>query len=291
MGRDQGVGVGGGGEVGGTGGESASGRGGGGDVGPRRVVEWLVSVVTPLLAPRPDYLAAAYESLAAQEMPDGWAWEWVVQEDGRTGDVARLLPSDPRVRVGMGRPHGGVGQTRNMALARSRGSLIKAFDGDDMMAPGTLARDIRVLSEQADVGWTTSRALDLLPDGTTVASPHDPQPGVLKPGVVADYWRAHGYRLPVHGVTLCMRRRLVVALGGWMGVPGSDDTGLLVAASVIASGYFHGEVGLYYRKWPGQVTAQPDHVAAEEWTARMRLIDERARALEGEAAGPGGRWR
>jgi len=121
--------------------------------------------------------------------------------------------------------------------------------------------------------------LDLLPDGSTVASQHDPEPGRLEPGVVADYWRSHGYRLPVHGVTLCMRRSLLVALGGWMGVPGSDDTGLLIAASAVSPGYFHGEVGLYYRKWPGQVTAQAAHTQPDEWNARMRLIEERGEAL------------
>lgn len=241
--------------------------------------ERVLSVVTPIFEPQPDYLTQAYESLVGQEMPAGWAWEWVVQEDGRTGEVARLLPPDPRVRVGMGRPHGGVGQTRNMALARSRGELVKAFDGDDVMAAGCLARDIEVLSREPGVQWTTSRALDLLPDDSTVASRHDPEPGRLEPGFVADYWRTHGYRLPVHGVTLCMRRPLLVALGGWMGVPGSDDTGLLVAASVVAPGYFHGEVGLYYRKWPGQVTAQAAHTDPDEWSARMRLIEERGEVL------------
>lgn len=239
----------------------------------------ILSIVTPIFAPRPDYLMQAYESVAAQELPPGWEWEWVVQEDGRTGDVARLLPPDPRIRVGMGRPHGGVGQTRNMALARSRGELVKAFDGDDVMGDGVLQRDISVLGGERDVQWTTSRALDLLPDGSTVASEHDPEPGRLEPGAVADYWRTHGYRLPVHGVTLCMRRPLLVALGGWMGVPGSDDTGLLIAASVVSTGYFHGEVGLYYRKWPGQVTAQAAHTEPSEWNARMRLIEERGAAL------------
>ncbi len=64
-----------------------------------------------------------------------------------------------------------------------------------------------------------------------------------------------------------------------MGVPGSDDTGMLIAASLLANGFFDSEVGLLYRKWPGQETAKAEHSQADEWRARMSLIDERATAL------------
>ena len=64
-----------------------------------------------------------------------------------------------------------------------------------------------------------------------------------------------------------------------MGVPGSDDTGMLIGASVVSFGYFHEEVGLYYRKWPGQATASAAHVESDEWNTRMSLIGERADAL------------
>jgi hypothetical protein len=74
-------------------------------------------------------------------------------------------------------------------------------------------------------------------------------------------------------------RELLTALGGWMAVPGSDDTGLLVAASVVSTGYFVGEVGLHYRKWPGQVTAGAAHMEPVEWKLRMSLIDERAQSI------------
>jgi hypothetical protein len=80
-------------------------------------------------------------------------------------------------------------------------------------------------------------------------------------------------------------RPLVTALGGWIAVPGSADTGLLVAASVVSVGYFHGEVGLLYRKWPGQVTASPDHTEPIEWQLRMHLIDERASSLSARRPG------
>lgn len=64
-----------------------------------------------------------------------------------------------------------------------------------------------------------------------------------------------------------------------MAVPGSDDTGLLVAASTLSPGWFFSEVGLLYRKWPGQVSANDAHTEPVEWTSRMELIDQRAEAL------------
>jgi glycosyltransferase involved in cell wall biosynthesis len=237
-----------------------------------------ISIVTPIFNPDPDYLTAAYESVVSQELPDGWQLEWVVQEDGRSGDLERMLPRDPRISFGDGR-RGGVALTRNLALGRSTGELVKNLDHDDVLTPGTLARDIEVLTENPDVGWTTSRVLDLLPDGTTVGFDGDPPHGRLEPGMVLNHWRAHGFRLPVHPTTICIRRPLVTAVGGWMGVPGSDDTGMIIAASVLSPGFFHSEVGLLYRKHPGQETAGLHHNEPVEWNTRMRLISERADAL------------
>lgn len=238
----------------------------------------ILSVITPVHEPVAEHLLAAYESLRQQEMPRGWEWEWVVQEDGTRGAAEGLLPSDSRIRFGCGR-RGGVAITRNLGLSRCSGSLVKNLDQDDILCAGVLARDVTVLAEHVDVGWATSRALDLLPDGSTVGVADSLPAGRLEPGVVVEHWRTHDYRLPVHPTTICIRRRLAVALGGWMAVPGSDDTGLLIAASVVSAGYFHGEVGLLYRRWPGQGSAQAAHTESVEWTSRMRLIDDRAHYL------------
>ena len=238
----------------------------------------LLSVVTPVYNPDPSHLRAAYESLRHQVLPPGWEWEWVIQEDGSSGIVSEILPADEQVRIGTGR-RGGVALTRNMALARSRGTLVKNLDGDDVLADGALYRDVATLGADSSVQWVTSRVLDLLPDGSTVGFDNDPPAGLLTPGYVLDHWRHHNYRLPVHPTTICIRRPLVVALGGWMGVPGSDDTGMLVAASVLSNGYFNSEVGLYYRKWRGQETASAAHAESQEWDLRMALIDERAEFL------------
>jgi len=249
----------------------------------------ILSVITPVYQPVPEQLHEAYMSLREQKLPAGWEWEWVVQEDGNSGVAAEILPKDdPRIAFGAGR-HAGVAITRNLALSRARGDLVKTFDQDDMLTPGALARDIEVLTREPVVQWTTSRVLDIFPDGSTVGFDNDPPVGRLEPKTVVEHWRAHNYRLPVHPATMCIRRPLITALGGWMAVPGSDDTGLLVAASVLSTGYFRNEVGLLYRKWPGQTSAQASHSEPTEWHARMSLISERANALEklwGENSSP-----
>lgn len=239
-----------------------------------------ISVITPVHAPSIPYLADAYESLRSQELPAGWTWEWLVQEDGRTGKVAASLPDDPRVLNGTGKP-GGPATARNMAMARSGGDLLRVLDADDQLTPGALAREIEILASRPDVGWTTCSVLDLMPDGSTIGWQHaDPPGGTLPQGDVLSYFRSNGYRLPVHPATLCIRRNLALALGGWMALPGGEDTGLLIAASVVADGYFIAEPGLRYRKHPDQITAQSDWTATEEWQLRMQLIESRAIALQ-----------
>ncbi|MEU7140863.1 glycosyltransferase family A protein [Nocardia sp. NPDC046473] len=240
----------------------------------------LISVITPVHSPDPDHLKAACESVLSQDVPRGWSLEWILQEDGDTGVAEKLLQGlDDRIQFHTGR-RGGVALTRNLALANSSGELVKNLDADDVLMPGVLMRDIEVLTSGDDIAWATSRLLDLLPDGTTVGFDNDPPHGKLVPGAVLEHWRNHNFRLPVHPTTVCIRRPLVVALGGWMGVPGSDDTGMIIAASILATGFFNSEVGLLYRKWPGQETAQQAHKHEGEWNARMSLINERANALQ-----------
>lgn len=239
----------------------------------------VVSVITPVHGPSAQYLADAYKSLVRQDMPDGWTWEWIIQEDGRGEEIPAVVPNDARIRFGGGRS-GGPGVARTLALSRASGGLIKVLDADDALTEGALARDIAILAARDDVGWTTSSVLDYLPDGRQISWEHaDPPEGIIARGEVLRYWEGNGYRLPVHPATLCLRREIVFALGGWMALPASEDTGLLVAANIISSGYFIGAPGLLYRKWPGQVTSQPAHTDEEEQSARISIIAERARAL------------
>jgi glycosyltransferase involved in cell wall biosynthesis len=243
-------------------------------------VTHVISVITAAHPPTIPYLRDAYESLRQQALPAGWDWQWVVQEDGQSGQVAAALPENPRISAGNGRP-GGPGVARTMTLARAIGSLVKVLDADDQLLPGTLARDITVFTEHPDVGWTTSKALDLLPDGSTVAwDQDDPPEGRLDSHDVFAYWLDHDHRAQVLPSTICIRRELLLAVGGWMALPASEDTGMLLAASVLSPGYFIAEDGLLYRKWPGQSTAQTAHLDPAERDGRMAVIEARVRALQ-----------
>ncbi|MFB7598387.1 glycosyltransferase [Streptomyces sp. NPDC056160] len=239
----------------------------------------ILSVVTAVHSGARQYLGAAYESLVDQELPDGWNWEWCIQEDGLDVDSRSCLPNpdDARIRIGASRT-GGPAVARTMAFARSTGSLIKVLDADDVLPAGALSREITVLTDQASVGWTTCRVLDLLPDGSTAGYGGDPEPGLMPRGVVFDYWQTTR-RPQVHPATLCVRRELVSLLGGWMAIPASEDTGLLTALSVLSDGWFLPEVGLHYRQHEAQSTKHPSHREGDEWAARMDIIESRARAL------------
>ncbi|MFD4178539.1 glycosyltransferase family 2 protein [Streptomyces anulatus] len=238
----------------------------------------LVTVMTAVHGPGAHHLPDAYKSLVAQELPDGWDWQWVIQEDGETEEVAPYVPDDPRVSFGQGRA-GRAAMARTMGLSRAEGEFVKVLDADDMLTPGGLARDLAALLANPGVGWATSRVLDLLTDGTTVGFDQDPPEGVIERGAVLEHWQAHGYRAQVHPATLIIRRDLLLALGGWMALPASEDTGLLLALDAVSDGWFTAETGLLYRKWPGQVTGQAAHVDEGERAARMAVVEARAMAL------------
>ncbi|MFI8457648.1 glycosyltransferase family A protein [Kitasatospora sp. NPDC085464] len=238
----------------------------------------VISVITAVHGPSAEYLADAYKSLLDQQLPEGWDWQWVIQQDGETDDVAPHVPDDARISFSQGR-HGRAGMARTMGLSRATGQFVKVLDADDMLPPGTLARDAAVLAARPDVAWTTSRVLDLLPDGSTVGFDQDPSAGPIERGEVLAHWKAHDFRAQVHPATLCVRRDLLLALGGWMALPASEDTGLLMALNAVSRGWFLAETGLLYRKWPGQSTHHAAHSHEVERAARMAIVQARAEVL------------
>jgi glycosyltransferase involved in cell wall biosynthesis len=240
-----------------------------------------VSIITAVDPTAAEWLPETYASVAAQELPDGWNLDWHVQSDSLdSADVAAvraLVPDQPWIQFGASR-RGGPGIARTMALARTTGSLIKVLDADDILTPGALSRDIAALNNRW-VGWTTSRVLDMTGDAFTPHSDYDPSEGRLKSGSAYAYWLQHEFGILVHPATLCVRRWLLLAVGGWMALPASEDTSLLLALDAVSDGWFTEEPGLHYRRWPRQMSASAAHYDPDERAARRQLITDRVEAI------------
>jgi glycosyltransferase involved in cell wall biosynthesis len=98
------------------------------------------------------FLAEAVQSVLAQSFTD---FELLISDDGSTDGSPALARSlaerDPsRIRVIEGERNQGKPFALNRALAIRRGELIAWLDGDDVMLPDKLERQVRVLDANPD---------------------------------------------------------------------------------------------------------------------------------------------
>ncbi|HEX4222760.1 MAG TPA: glycosyltransferase [Pseudonocardiaceae bacterium] len=236
----------------------------------------LLSVLTVAQASRADLLAEAAESLAGQELPAGWEFEWILQEDGDTPELAELARRFPFARHAAWGKLGqlGLSATRNLALSRACGELVGTLDSDDVLLPGALAVAIEAFAAYPDIHWVSAQADDLTPDGQRV--PFEPylRPGYVEIGAVRAFVEANDL-MPVACPGVTMRTATVRALGGWAANPRWDDSALFVALAEIAPGYVTPEVTWLYRQHEDQNTKQPSWTAlrAEFWISLRQRID------------------
>ncbi|GAA1983239.1 glycosyltransferase [Amycolatopsis minnesotensis] len=242
-----------------------------------------ISIITPVYDGGHQYLPDVYRSLVNQQMPPGWEWQWIVQEDGESGRPLGALPADDRISCGQGR-RSGAATARTMALARAIGELTRPLDADDVLTDGALWRDIAVLTSNPALGWCVSAGLDLLSDGQQIAAPDDFPAGPMHPGVIYDHYEAGAHR--VISCTLSAYTELIRAVGGWGALPASEDSSLLLACEAVASGWMISQPSMLYRKHAGQSTRSTAFHDETELAARQLSALQRAEAL----ARTGWRW-
>ncbi|MEU6460281.1 glycosyltransferase [Streptomyces sp. NPDC047065] len=237
-----------------------------------------ISVVTPVYDGGDAYLHEAYESLRDERprLPDGWDLQWLVQEDGTTGKPAQNLPDEPWISPGMA-SKGGAGVARTMALPRATGELVRTLDADDAIVPGGLARDISTMETHPEIGWCISAGLDLLPDGSTAAGPYDPPEGPLAYEALLE-----GYDndlFPVLGTHLTVRKSLLFAVGAWPAIPAWEAIAVVLCCAAVSDGWMIEKPGGYYRKHPGQTTAQAAYADVADEDELRAIVRAQAEAL------------
>jgi len=245
----------------------------------------LLSVLTAAHAGRADLLARAGESIAAQRLPEGWAVEWVVQEDGPEPSLASVVECFP---FGRHAAHGeqlGIATTRNLALTRVDGELVHVLDSDDELLPDAVSVALKAFADFPAVHWVAAQADDLLPDDTRRSFVLEHPAGYVEPGRMNEFTHDRG-EPPIHCAGLTMRTRTVRALGGWAANPRSEDSALFVALAGLTPGYVTPEVTWLHRLHTAQTTGEHawQTLRAESMTmVRQRLAALRELGLELDA--------
>ncbi len=245
----------------------------------------IISVVTPVYDGGDAYLLETYESVRAERerLPEGWDLQWLVQEDGTTGNPLSRLPNESWISTGMS-SKGGAGAARTMALPRAKGELVRALDADDLFTAGALAREITAMGDHPDMGWCVSAGLDLLPDGSTVPGPYDPPEGPLTYEALLAAYDAN--RFPVMAQQVTVRKPLLMAVGAWPALPAWETVAAVLLCAAVSDGWMIATPGGYYRKHSAQTTAQADYADTVDAYHLRDVVRAQAEALHAT----GWRW-
>lgn len=122
----------------------------------------MISIITPIYNDH-DYIPATVASVMAQTRSD---WEWVIVDDGSSDGTLEycrnIARRDSRVRV-LQHPGGanlGPGASRNLAIRNASGEFLAFLDGDDLLVPEKLERDIETFERHPRAGFLFSRILN-----------------------------------------------------------------------------------------------------------------------------------
>jgi glycosyltransferase involved in cell wall biosynthesis len=218
----------------------------------------LLSVITAVHSGRQDYLKEAAVTALQQELPETWELEWLVQEDFNEPQMEDLVQEiaerDARVRYAANRTTLGPGGTRNLALWRARGDLVRTFDSDDLLLPGAIRCSLEIFIEHPEVHWSAGKTENLMWDGTREPYPASPlHYGHVVPGELNRVMTEAGL-CPIHCAGLTMRVNTLRAVGGWVGLPVGEDVSMISAIAEIFPGWHDPAVTWLYRRHPGQIT-------------------------------------
>jgi glycosyltransferase involved in cell wall biosynthesis len=112
----------------------------------------FVSVVVPVYNGE-RYLSRTLDSIIAQTVSD---WEIVAVNDGSTDDSQKILDEYakkyPQKISIISVNNGGISRARNTGVSAARGTFIAFIDQDDLWKPEKLERQVRMFSENDNLG-------------------------------------------------------------------------------------------------------------------------------------------
>jgi glycosyltransferase involved in cell wall biosynthesis len=235
----------------------------------------LLSVITAAFKPNRNYLLEAWNSLLNSRGLNEWEWEWCLQEDGAEPIARDWLPDDARITYGANMAHGGAAATRNVALARVRGSWVMNLDCDDFLTLDGMAALIETWSSHPGVIWAAGRAHDFIEnEARTVEYPNYLPDGVVTSAMFMNAWKQYDV-LPVHFAGGAMNANVMRALGGYFAAPVGEDVALWLAALHVGDGVYTSTPVFSYRRWDGQSTKGATYL---NWS-RADMVSQRVDAM------------
>ena len=133
--------------------------------------EQLVSICIPSYN-HSAYLKYSIESCLSQTYKN---FEIIIVDDGSSDgslqiaeNYANIYQEKIRVYTHHDHKNRGIGATCNLAVQKSKGTLIYGFSSDDMMYPYTLEEHVSVLNKNPEVGFTCGYAQLIDSDGNSI---------------------------------------------------------------------------------------------------------------------------
>ena len=107
----------------------------------------------------------AIDSVLAQDFRD---FELIVVDDGSTDDTAAVLSAYGNAIRIVHQINGGLSNARNTGIRESRGEFVAFLDADDWWLPGKLGRQVELMRNRPDLGFSSTTARVEDPDGKLV---------------------------------------------------------------------------------------------------------------------------
>ena len=129
----------------------------------------LVSVVLPVYNGLP-YLKEAIATILTQDIE----FELIVSDDNSHDGSKEIVQelSDSRIRVLTNTTNAGIFGNLNRCIAAAEGQFIQAFSQDDLMKPGYLASQVRLLQKYPEAGLVYGTP-DCIDKNGALIRPHD----------------------------------------------------------------------------------------------------------------------